>query len=137
MRLLLAQSVPFKDRVEELPAVAVVCHDEKHFVPLPNLTDINNIRVVNLTERSVLLLKLLEVSNLELMDCFDGDSLEGEPILSSVDHAEPTRSYFLLKVILLLDIALPGTHEHTLFYHYVFVNPLVYQVGLGILSHLI
>ena len=89
--------------------------------------------MVDLAERSILLLELFKISDLELMNSFDGDSLEREPVLGSVHHSEASRAHLLFEVILLLDISLPCTHEHALLNDNVLVDPLVDKIYLLVL----
>ena len=67
------------------------------------------------------------------MDGFNRNSLEREPVLGGVHHSEAPGAYLLLEVVLLFDIALPGTHEHALLNDNVFVDPLVNEIYLLVL----
>lgn len=44
--LALSQVLPFQDKVEKLAAAAVLQHQEAHVVPLPNLVQLDDVRVV-------------------------------------------------------------------------------------------
>ena len=110
---------------EEIAALAVVRHDEEHLLPFPDLTDVQDVWMVQLAEYLVLPNETSHICDLALMDSLDGDTLLGEPILGLVDDSKATLPSLLLEKVLVLDVALSCLEEQTLLHDHVLVEPSV------------
>lgn len=67
--------------------------------------------MIDFAQNLVFLDKSFQVWYFELMNSFDGYSLPGQAVLSTVNNTEASRSYLSLEKVFVLDITLSSAHE--------------------------
>lgn len=115
---------------KEVAALAVVSHDEKHIVHLPYLSQIQNIRVIQLAHYLEFLNETVYLMHLAHVYRLNSHSLGRQSVLGLIDNTKTALAHFFLKKVLVFDVTSLGSEKLLTVHDDILVDPLV---DLGIL----
>ena len=127
---MLRQLIPFEHIREQITTLTKVSYNKEHLLPLPNLSDVENIRMVELAQHLVLVNEPRHVTNFALMNSFNRCLFLRESVLGLVDNSETALAHLLLKEILIFNITMPCLDKQTLLYDDILVQPPVNDILL-------
>jgi len=105
--------------------LAVVGDDEEHLLPFPDLSDVENVWMIQLAQYLILADEASHISYLALVNSLDGYALLGQSVLGLVHNSKSSLSDFLLEEVLILDVAVACLQKESLLNDHVLVEPFV------------